>query len=65
MELNKYHIIENGVLMDGTGRVTIPECYIYANSYQEAVDVLNYYLRSKTLPENIQLITPIEKIAFE
>lgn len=64
-ELRKFHITENGLLMDGTERVSIPECYIIASTYIEAVNILNDFLKTKFLTENIQLVTPIERIAFE
>ncbi|REC40514.1 hypothetical protein [Chryseobacterium sp. 5_R23647] len=63
--LTKFHITENGLLMDGTERISIPECYVMASSYMEAVNILNDFLNTKFLTENIQLVTPIERIAFE
>lgn len=64
-ELRKFHITENGLFMDGTKRMTIPECYIKASTYMEAVNILNEFLKTKVLSENIELVTPLEKIVFE
>ena len=63
--LTRFHITENGLLMDGTERVSIPECYVMASSYMEAVNILNDFLKTKLITENIQLVTAIERIAFE
>lgn len=48
-----YHITEKGILMDGSGWVTVPECYVYANWYQQAVEILNAYLSTGILSEKI------------
>lgn len=63
--INKIHVTENGFSMDGSGKVAIPECYIEASSYLEAVKILDEFLKTKIKSDKIELITPIEKIAFK
>lgn len=64
-ELIEFHITQNGKLMDGSGRVSIPECYINAISYMDAVRILNDFLSTKVIPGEMKLITPLEQIAFD
>ena len=50
--------------MDGSGTVQIPECYIMASSYMDAIKILNQFLQTKIINNDIELITPIERICF-
>lgn len=60
-----FTITENGFSMDGTGRVAVPACRIRALSYVDASNKLTAFLATKQLTSDIELVTPLEKIAFE
>lgn len=60
-----FTITENGFLMDGSGKVSVPACRIKAESFIEASDKLASFLKTRQLSEDIELITPLDKIDFE
>jgi hypothetical protein len=64
MESNVFTVTENGFAMDGSGKVAIPACRIKATSFIEAAEKLNSFLDTGKLPDDIELITPMEKISF-
>lgn len=64
-ELKIFTITENGFSMDGSAKVSVPACRIKASSYVEAAGKLNEFLSTRKLTDDIELVTPIEKIAFD
>ena len=62
--MQTYHITENGFSITDD-KVSVPECNIKANSFIEASEKLRNFLYTKELTEDIELITPIERIDFE
>lgn len=65
MEQRIFAVTENGMSMDGSGKVCIPACRIKANSFIEASDKLSLFLKTKEPNPDIELITPIENILFD
>lgn len=64
METKIFTVTENGFSpKDKT--VSCPACKIKAVSFMDAIDKLNTFLKTKQLPEDIELITPMERICFE
>ena len=59
-----FSITENGFSMDDD-KVAVPACKIKANSYLEAVAILDEFLKTRIKPDCIELITPLERISFE
>ena len=59
-----FTITENGFSMTNN-KVSVPACKIKAISYLEAAKILDEFLSSRTKPNTIELITPIERIDFE
>jgi hypothetical protein len=59
-----FTITENGFSMT-SDKVSVPACKIKANSYTHASELLTGFLSSKVKPDEIELITPIERIDFE
>jgi hypothetical protein len=64
-EVKIFTITENGFSMDGSGKVAVPHCRIKATSYIDASSKLTAFLNTRELSPDIELITPIDKIAFE
>lgn len=60
-----FTITENGFSMDGSGKVSVPACRIKAKTYAEAANKLTAFLETRELTEDIELITPLDKIDFE
>jgi len=59
-----FTVTENGFSMtDNT--VSVPECRITATSFLEAAAILNKFLLTREKPDEIELITPIERINFD
>jgi hypothetical protein len=65
MEDRVFTVSENGFSMDGSGKVSVPACRITAKTFLQASEKLTAFLATKELTPDIELITPIEKIAFE
>ena len=65
MEDKIFTITENGFSMDGSGKVSVPACKIKAKTYTEAANKLTAFLETRELTEDIELITPLDKIDFE
>lgn len=65
MTKHVYTITENGFAVDGSGKVSVPHCRIAATSYVDAADILSEFLRTRVIPECMELITPMNKINFE
>jgi hypothetical protein len=63
-ETKVFHVGANGFEL-GTDRVVIPECNIKAENFLDAAKKLDLFLASKTLSDDIELITPFEKIVFD
>jgi hypothetical protein len=63
MEDRVFTVSENGFSMDG--KVSVPACRITAKTFLQASEKLTAFLATKELTPDIELITPIEKIAFE
>lgn len=59
-----YTVTENGFSMDGSGKVSVPACRIKATSFIEAADKLSKFLETRTLTNDIELVTPMDKINF-
>ena len=59
-----FTVTENGFSMDGSGKVSVPACKITATSYLQAAAFLTEYLETRVKPDEIELITPVERIAF-
>lgn len=64
-ELKVFTITENGFSVDGSGKVAVPACRIKAKDYVDASNKLTAFLTTRELTNDIELITPIEKIDFE
>lgn len=62
--MKKFHISENGFSVT-SDKVSIPECWIYANDFLEAIRILNRFLLTGELSTDIELITPIQRIDFK
>lgn len=63
--MNIYTVNENGISMDGSGKVCIPACKVKASSFLEATEKLSLFLKTRKLTSDIELITPMHKIQFE
>jgi len=63
--LRVFDITENGVSMDGNRKVSVPACKIKATSYIEAANKLSNFLTSRLLTDDIELITPTDRIDFK
>lgn len=63
-EKKTFHISENGFSMTDN-KVSVPECRIQAINYIQAADILNKFLSTRVKPDEIELITPIERINFD
>lgn len=59
-----FTITENGFLIDGSGKVAIPACKVKAESYQQAVEMVDLFLKTRSLTDDIELITPMDRIDF-
>lgn len=58
-----FTITENGFsVTDNT--VSVPHCKIKANHFLEAAEILNQFLETRIKPDCMELITPMERIAF-
>lgn len=60
----EFHVSANGFTIDGTKKVCCPECDIIASNYLEALEILDEFLKTKKLTDNIKLVTPIHLIDF-
>lgn len=58
-----FQISENGFSMKDDS-VSVPACNIKATGFIDAKNKLDKFLSSKLLTEDIELITPMERIAF-
>jgi hypothetical protein len=59
-----FSITENGFSMTDD-KVSVPACKVRATSYGEAVYILNQFLKTRVKPDDIELITPMERIDFQ
>lgn len=65
-EITIYTITENGFLVDGSNRVSVPEARIKAKSFLEASAIMSQFLETRCYDSNVmELITPWSRIAFE
>jgi hypothetical protein len=60
-----FTITENGFSVDGSGKVAVPACEITATSFMEAAEIMSEFMRTRMKPDCMELITPLEKIAFD
>lgn len=60
-----YTITENGFSMKGDNKVSVPACKIKALSYLQAAEILSQFLSTRVKPDEIELITPMERIQFD
>ena len=64
MEDRIFEVTENGFSMtDKT--VKIPACKIKAANFVDAIDKLNQILATRVKPDDIELVTPLERINFD
>jgi hypothetical protein len=59
-----FTVTENGFSMV-TNKYAIPACKIKAKSHPEAIEKLSKYLYDQIHNNDIELLTPIEKIDFK
>ena len=59
-----FEVTENGFSMT-SNKVQVPACKIKATHFIEAADILSKFLSSGVKPDEIELITPMERIEFE
>lgn len=64
MDLKIFNVTENGFSMVND-KVAIPACRIKATSYVDAIHKLDVFLSTKKLDDDIELITPYDKIDFQ
>jgi hypothetical protein len=62
--MRTFHITENGFSID-SDKVAIPECYVEAESFIDAVSTLDTYLNTKIKSDRIKLVTPESRIDFK
>jgi len=66
METTKiFTVTENGFAMDGSNKVRVPACKIKADSFLQASEILTKFLDTGIKPDEIELITPMERIEFK
>lgn len=63
--LKTFSITENGFSMTGDKKVAVPACKIQATSFVEAAAILSLFLKTRIKPDCMELITPMDRIAFE
>lgn len=59
-----FTVTENGFSITNNN-VAVPACRIKAKSFLEANELLSEFLKTILKPDEIELITPIERIDFE
>lgn len=64
METRIFTVTENGFSMTGN-KVAVPACRIKATNFIEANELLSTFLSTKVKPDEIELITPMERIDFK
>ena len=64
-EIKIFTVTENGFKIDGSGQVSVPACKIKAHNFLEAANKLSTFLATKKLTQDIELITPLDKICFD
>lgn len=45
--------------------VAVPECKIKATGFLEAAAIMTEFMKTRVKPECMELITPMERIAFD
>lgn len=62
-QIKTFSISENGMSMTDN-KVQIPACTIKATSFVEAIEILTRFLETKIKPDEMELITPLDRIEF-